>query len=132
MNSKVKISPATQYMRSNMCNGELTPTKTTGNKFDGVIQDADVIGNRVTGHIFGATPRFEDGTFIETSEVVRVSNILSAGWFVETVSGSRYLISSVNFNPTLPSMTKSVEAALKHCKHFIEINQAYFKPLQWS
>lgn len=133
MSDTQKINIITQHMVTRMADGEgLTPTKTSGRKYDGVLQDATFMGKGICGFIFGATPRFEPGVFVETSEVIKVSQILASGWFVETVNGSRYLISSVCFNPTLPNTTKSVEACAKHMQNFISINSDHFAPLQWS
>ncbi len=99
--------------------------------FDGIFQGA-CIGQNITGYIFGATPRFADGDWVETSEVVWVSNILSCGWYAETKTGSRYLLSSVEYNPTLPESSRSVEAAMEQKRKHIMMNEQYFRPLIWS
>jgi hypothetical protein len=128
----IKKSLVTASMLSNSHKGEGLTLTARDRKYDGVLQDADFMGSTVCGHIFGAGDRFEDGAFIETSEVVRVSQVLSVGWFVETVNRSRYLISSVNYNPTLSSSTVSVEAAAKQKQQHISINPNYFSCLSWN
>jgi hypothetical protein len=123
---------ATEYLLTRMSYGEDLKISVNGVKYDGVLQDIDYMGRGVCGTIYGNESSFEDGTFIETSEVVRVSNVLSSGWFIETLSGSRYLISSVNFNPTLSKSTESVEACMKDIQNYIKINESYFADKQWN
>jgi hypothetical protein len=122
----------TKYMRQRSAGVVgLKPTLTTGNIFDGTLQEAS-LGVNAFGHIYGASPRFKDGAFIETSKIVFVGQIESVGWFIETIGGSRYLVSSISFNSSLRQITESIEAAMHNQDYYIDINIDYFKPLKWS
>ncbi|MEH6473653.1 MAG: hypothetical protein V7752_20710 [Halopseudomonas sp.] len=100
-------------------------TSKSGNYFDGVLQDAGV-GAQATGHLFGSE-RFAEGAFVETSTVVQVGEVIGIGPYVETESGHRYLVSSVEVNPHL-----DVDNWLMNKRRHLAINKEYFKPLQWS
>ena len=102
-----------------------TPSKCTN--FDGVIKNASIC-DVVYGQIFEASPIFEDGAFITTSKIVNVGTDQDDRWFVETITGNRYLISSVEFNPTLQS-TASVEAAMLAKRDHIDNNKDYYREL---
>lgn len=129
----VKMNFTTQCMLGNLSHGaDLLPTLTNEGFFNGVLQDVDNVGKSVTGYIFGAAPRFDDGTFVETSEIIKVGYADLAGWYIETVSGSRYLISNVNYNPHLDCETTSVEAAMAHRQKYLKLNASYFANKQWS
>jgi len=108
-------------------NANLSKTK-NGRSFDGSIRKAHV-GKGVLGRVYQATPRFNDGDFISTSEVVNVDFIPSTGWFVETINGSRYHIASTEQSAAQKGI---VEADMKLIKFYIDTNSHYFKPLQWS
>ena len=129
----VKANFTTQCMLGNLSHGEtLSPTLTSEAVFNGVLQDVDNVGKGVTGFIFGASPRFSDGTFVETSEIVQVGFVDLLGWYIETVSGSRYLVSNVNYNPYLSTETASVQAAMLYRQKYLRLNKGYFAPKQWS
>jgi len=108
-------------------NSYLTKTK-QGISFDGSFRNAHVCKG-IIGCIYNATPRFNDGDFITTSEIVCVGYIPAIGYYVETVNRSRYHIAS-----TAPSAVQSgrVEEDMKNKKFHIETNLDYFKPLMWS
>ncbi|EHA1127119.1 hypothetical protein BOO92_13945 [Vibrio navarrensis] len=108
-------------------NANLTKTK-QGISFDGSIRNAHIC-NGVMGQIYNATPRFNDGDFINTSEVVQVGFIPAIGWFVETVNGSRYHIASTEYSACQKGIVKD---DMEHKQFYIESNLSYFKQLQWS
>lgn len=105
----------------------LTETK-QGISFDGSIRNAHICDG-VIGNIYSATPRFQDGELIQTSEIVEVAFIPAIGWFVETVDRSRYHIASTAYSAAQKGI---VNEDMKHKQFYIESNIAYFKPLQWS
>lgn len=128
-----KMNFTTQCMLGILSHGvDLSPSITSQSVFNGVLQDVDNIGKSVTGFIFGAAPRFDEGSFVETSEVVKVGCVDLVGWYIETVSGSRYLISNVNYNPHLDSETTSVESAMLHRAKYLKLNAGYYASKQWS
>lgn len=108
-------------------NASLTKTK-QGISFDGVIRDAHIC-NGVLGKVYNATPRFNDGDDIETSEVVEVGFIPAIGWFVETVNGSRYHIASTEYSAAQKGIVKD---DMEQKQFHIKSNSDYFRPLQWS
>lgn len=122
--------PATRYAVSRAINSNLVETA-SGLAFDGVLQDA-TIGMNAVGHIFGATPRFESGAFIETSDIVNVGHVPANGYYIETLNHSRYLVASIEFCGNLPESTSSVEAAIKNKRKHLDYNKAYYSALQWS
>lgn len=124
------IKPPTRYAVSRTINSNLIKTA-NGRAFDGVLQDA-TIGMYAVGHIFGATPRFESGAFIGTSEIVNVGHVPANGYYIETINGSRYLVASIEFCKNLPESTSSVEAAIKLKRKHLDYNQAYYSAYQWS
>lgn len=108
-------------------NSNVTPTK-QGISFDGYFRDAHICKG-VIGRIYAATPRFNDGELITTSEIVEVGFIPAIGHFVETVNGSRYHIATTEYSA---AQTGVVKEDMKNKRFYIETNIDYFKPLQWS
>ncbi|MGF1827534.1 hypothetical protein [Vibrio splendidus] len=108
--------------------------RTSENKhFDGIISKAS-IGMYAEGVIWNCNGRLEAGKHYQTSEIVNAGFVDGEEkiYYVETVTGHRYAISDVEFNPSLSTSTASVEAAIENKMHHISINTKYFKPLQWS
>ena len=99
-----------------------------GISFDGFIRDAHICKG-VMGKIYSATPRYEDGDFIESSEIVQVGFIPAVGHYVETANKSRYLIANTGYSSCQKGL---VSEDLKQKENHIEINMNYFKELQWS
>lgn len=125
-----EMKAATRYALRRAINSNLVKTA-HGRAFDGVLQDAS-INMTASGHIFGASPRFKNGEFIETSEIVKVGHVLANGYYVETMSGSRYLVASVEFNPGFSETTSSLDAAFKFKETHLGYNEAYYSEFQWS
>lgn len=68
----------------------LDKARTLAIEIDGLIDNAlvgDVCHGRVYGH-----DRFDDGTEFRTSKIAAMGVIVSVGRFIETFSGSRYLV----------------------------------------
>ena len=99
-------------------------TNASSKPFAGVLQKAD-ISMEATGYLFGSEV-VEDGTWFETDEVVATGQHQVLGWFVETADGHRYVVADVDFNPTLPIRSASVEAAMHAKQHHIDTNPEYF------
>ncbi len=108
-------------------NSNLTKTS-QGISFDGVIREAHICKG-VMGKIYSATPKFKDGDFIESSEIVEVGFIPSIGHYVETADKSRYLIASTGYSACQKGL---VNEDIKQKESHIKININYFKDLQWS
>ena len=108
-------------------NSNLTKTS-QGISFDGVIRGAHICKG-IMGNIYSATPRFNDGDFIESSEIVEVGFIPAIGHYVETANKSRYLIANTGESACQNGL---VSEDIKQKEKHIEININYFKELQWS
>ena len=114
--------------------GSIQLIRTLENKqFDGIISKSS-IGMYAEGVFWNCDGRLEAGKHYQTSEIVNADFIDGEEkiYYVETVTGHRYAISDVEFNPSLSTSTASVQAAIENKMHHISINTKYFKPLQWS
>lgn len=93
-----------------------------GRSFDGVLQQAHINGYNV-GIVYGATPLFEDGQFIQLAEIVNAGSI-GGEYYVETRDQLRFLISDTELKP----MAEEFNELFKE----LEINRDYLAPMQWS
>ena len=104
-------------------------TKTAqGISFDGSIRDAHLCKG-VIGTINQATPRFNDGDTIDSSEIVNVDYIPAVGWYIETDSKHRYHIASTAYSA---AQTGETDKDMKQKQFHIKTNIDYFKAKQWS
>jgi len=62
-----------------------------GKGFDGVLHQAS-IGQSAHGYIYGATPRHNDGTWITTAEIIKVSDTLAVGDYIVCADGKKYIL----------------------------------------
>lgn len=85
-----KMSMGTDHIRKGAHSSYIKKAK-SGRQFDGVIQGASV-GLWAEGHLFGSD-EYPDGIWIETARILKVSNVLAIGCWIETLDGKRYLIS---------------------------------------
>lgn len=101
--------------------------------FDGIISNAS-IGIYAEGIFWNCYGRLQAGKCYQTSEIVNVGYVDGQVkiFYIETVTGHRYAISDIEYNPSLSCSTASVEAAIKSKLNHISINTKYFEPLQWS
>lgn len=118
----------TKHLR-NKITPYLKPTK-NNRIFDGILQNATLGGYNV-GIVYNATPYFEDGTFIQLSDIVKASSI-GGDYYVETKDKMRFLISDIEYNSSLPLITESIDSNIKHVKQLIESNPKHYSKLQWS
>ena len=102
-----------------------------GKTFSGVLVNSSV-SSFSNGYVFGSTD-FADGSFINTSEAIFCGHCPELDlYYIETLSKSRYIIASVEFNPHLSVSTASVKSAIECKQHHININPQYFEELKWS
>ncbi len=118
----------TKHLR-NKITSYLKPTK-NGRIFDGILQDATLGGYNV-GIVYNATPLFEDGTFIQLGDIIKASSI-GGDYYVETEDKWRFLISDIEYNPSLHQLSESIESNIKHLKQIIDSNPQHYSKLQWS
>ncbi len=83
-----------------------------------------MVWQKAEGHVFNSD-LFEDGCYISTSEVVEIGQHDSIGYWVETASGHRYLISDV-IEPEQAENNAWYARKLDH----IEINANYFSKIR--
>ena len=96
-----------------------------GQLFDGLLQDATITAT-ACGHLFGSEG-FPEGAFVKTSQIVQVGEALGIGRYIETDSGSRYLVSSVESSSYMDE-----GCWFERKRRQIDINKDYFRPLHWS
>lgn len=94
-----------------------------GNIFDGIIRQA-LIGDDCIGLVFGSE-RFADRSSVQTSQIIKVGIALPFGCYVETVTGSRYLVSA------LYRATGAAHWAIMKARA-LAADADYFGPKQWS
>lgn len=94
-----------------------------GNIFDGVIRKTWV-GKYCSGLIF-FSDKFPDNSLIQTSEIVLIGVAPPFGRYIETVTGSRYLVTSA-----LDAQGRS-DWFHQKARNIAE-NAGYYRPKQWS
>ena len=102
-----------------------------GKTFSGILVNSSA-SCTTSGFVYGSSD-IPDGSFIGTSDVIFCGHYPEIDvYYIETLSKSRYIIATVEFNPHLSVSTASVKSAIESKQHHNDINPQYFEDLKWS